>query len=266
MKRLENYLSSDFYKKYKNTYHSDKILKEVFNCELKFVHRIRSFGKKKYSDIYGMNIHIITDFIDLYYQEMLHKDYDIAWKMIYSFYLDPDSVATKSYGDILCSADGLLSIKRIYSHKGLTTQFISEYETYRRVPIIYFPQETNGINMTRASVFGDRIDYTLFDLKKYFEAKKSKTNVDSHKCRLISAYELPKTSDFLHQMGSFENLIDWLNIKGIFTSEQYEVYDIEKGDDSIITDYLPEYSWNWSDEYYINIKEMIDKYLKLLEK
>jgi hypothetical protein len=195
---------------------------------------------------------------------MIHKDYDLAWKMLYSFYLDPDSASTKNYGNILCTSDGLLSIKRIYRHKGLTTQLISEYETYRRVPIIYFPQEKNGINMTRASVFGDRIDYTLFDLKKYFGSIESKTNLDCHKCRLISAYQLPKTSDFLHQMGSFENLIDWLNIKGIFTNEQYEVYDIEKGDDSIITDYLPKYSWNWSDEYYINIKQMIDKYFKLL--
>ncbi len=263
MEQLDKYLNSDFYKNYKNTYHSDKILKKTFDCELKFVHRICDFGKKKYSDIYDMNIHIITDFINLYYKEMLNKDSDLAWKMIYSFYLDPDLAVSKNYCNILCSADALLSIKRIYSHNGLTTSFISDYETYRRVPIIYFPKELNGINMTRSSVFGDRIDYTLFDLKMYFV---SKTNVNCQKCRLTSAFELPKTSSWLDQMGSFENLIDWLNIKGIFTNEHYDVYDIEKGDYSIIREYLPKFSWSWSDDYYINIKQMIDKYLKLLDR
>lgn len=46
----------------------------------------------------------------------------------------------------------------------------------------------NGINMSRASVFGDKIDYTLFDLKRKFAG-----NI----CRLDEAYNLPKTNAWL---------------------------------------------------------------------
>ena len=29
-------------------------------------------------------------------------------------------------------------------------------------------------------------------------------------------------------MNTFENIVDWLGIKGIFVDENYEVYDLEK--------------------------------------
>lgn len=38
--------------------------------------------------------------------------------------------------------------------------------------------------LSRYSIFGNRIDHTLFDLKQYFKGKY---------CKLISSYKLPKT-------------------------------------------------------------------------
>ncbi len=173
--------------------------------------------------------------------------------MVNAFYLDPDGFEIRKIGGIDCSADGLLSIKRIYRKYGMSEETIYEYEKYRRIPIFFFPQEMNGINMSRASVFGDKIDYTLFDLKRKFAG-----NI----CRLDEAYNLPKTNAWLKNIGSFEKLVEIYKIKGIFVNENYEVFDLEKGNGSLITDYCDEYSWTWSERYYNQLKSKIDLYMK----
>lgn len=186
------------------------------------------------------------------------EDKNILESMMVALYLDPDPYAIKEVEDIICTADGLLSIKRMYRKYGLSDKMISEYARYRKVPIFFFPKEKNGINMLRTSVFGDKIDYTLFDIKKYYE---NFNNIDAHNCKLSSAYKLPKTKKWLQNMGTFENLVDWYGIKGIFVDENYEVYDIEKGNGEHLTDYCEKYSWYWSDVYYDNLKKLIDKYI-----
>lgn len=107
--------------------------------------------------------------------------------------------------------------------------------------------------MSRASVFGDKIDHTLFDLKRKFEG------LD---CKLSSAYGLPKTSKWISEVGTFENLVDIYGIKGIFVNDDYEVFDLEKTDDGIITGYCDEYRWEWTNSYYDNLKGKIEIFMK----
>ena len=95
--------------------------------------------------------------------------------------------------------------------------------------------------------------YTLFDLKRKFAG-----NI----CRLDEAYNLPKTNAWLKNIGSFEKLVEIYKIKGIFVNENYEVFDLEKGNGSLITDYCDEYSWTWSERYYNQLKSKIDLYMK----
>ncbi len=247
---LEDYKNSEFYGKYKNKYYSDCILKEVFRGINK-KHRLY-MKNKTYSKIYEMNIQIMSDFLSLYYEKAKYQDNYMAWLMLYSIYIDPDPKGTRIFDKILCTADGLLSLKRIFSYKGPTRDLIEEYKQYRKDPIFYFPKEQNGINQSRASIFGDRIDYTLFDIKQYYKIYEN--------CKMKFAYNLPKTSKWLDMMKNFKNIIDWFGIKGIFTNEKYEIYNLEKNDGSIITNYLPKYPWEWSDDYYNNIKQKIDEY------
>jgi hypothetical protein len=247
---LSSYQESKFFEKYHGTYFSDKILNEVFKCGT-------------YEEIYRKNIEVMNDFIELYINKIDIKDNEnIYWKMVYAFYIDPDSKAIKRFNetdeeDVVCTADGLFSLLRIYRKYGLTKCMVSEYEQYRKVPIFFFPQERYGINQSRCSAFGDRIDHTLFDLKNYFEK-------GADFCRLGKVYQKPKTSKWLESFKKydkpFEKLVNWYGVQGIFVNDQYEVIDIEKGNGEIINDYEKEYEWKWSDVYYDNLKKMVDKY------
>lgn len=248
---------SPFFLKHKDTYFSDVILRNVFQCDVK-LHRLYGLNKKSYEEIHQISTEVMKDLIIDFADATQFKDEKMFWKMLYAIYLDPDSNAIKEYEGVTCTADGLLSIRRIYRKYGITKDTIHEYETYRRIPIFFFPQEKSGINTTRASVFGDRIDYTLYDLKKYFEAENEE---EKEKCKLFSAYKLPQTKAWLNAMGSFERLVDWYRVKNIFTNENYDVYDIEKGGCTILNNYLDNYKWEWSDRYYENLKNCITQFM-----
>lgn len=252
---MNTYLESEFYKKYQGTYYSDSILKDVFGQKLR-KHGLRNISQMSYEDIYRLNMQVIHDFMELYWNQY-HDNPKRAFEMIYSFYIDPDNAATNKIGDVICSADGLISLKRLFAHEGLTDEFLRGYELYRKVPIFFFPQETSGINMSRSRIFGDRIDHTLYDLKKYFEAT---TQDERNSCKLIHAFNLPYTKQWLDTMGSFEAIIDWWGVRGIFTTNNYEVIDIEKNNGAIITEYSVEYPWSWSNRYYVGLKEKIQMF------
>lgn len=261
----KKYRSSRFYEKYGDTYYSDCIEKKVLFVDEAKTGKVKGLPritKMSYEDIYRKNIKVIHDFFELYLNDMDDSDRDEeqAYQMIRSFYIDPDGAKVKEAGGITCTADGLISVKRLYFHEGLTERFIKGYKIYRKIPVFYFPKEKNGINMTRASVFGDRIDHSLYDLKRYFDAA-SEEERDS--CRLISAYRLPLTGKWLEEMSSFEGMVDWFGVKGIFTDENYEVIDLEKNDGSVIRGYLPWYGWEWSEAYYEALKGKIEAFYNL---
>lgn len=250
---LDQYKKSEFYKKYEDKYISDIILRNAFHREIK-LHRLYGL-KRNYSDVHQFNVDILSDLLRLFVCPAHIEDEGVLWNMIYAFYLDPDSCAVKQLAGIECSADGLFSMKRIYRKYGLSEYAIAEYERYRKLPIFFFPRERNGINMSRASVFGDRIDHTLFDLKNYFQGNK-------RECKLAAAYGLPKTSEWLKEMGSFEALVKWYGIGGIFVNDNCEVFDLERGGKSVLTQYSDQYNWWWSDTYYCNLRNKIDDYME----
>ncbi|MDD6489947.1 MAG: hypothetical protein PUG48_09065 [Clostridia bacterium] len=246
---LKEYKSSDFYKKYQNQYFSDSILKEVFGVELT-KHR---FYTKNYDFVYNKNVEVMSDFINGYAEKAKCVDDHIKWLMLYSIYLDPDNSSIVSHGGIECTADGLLSLTRMYNKFGVSLALVEEYRKYRKTPIIHFPRESGGINMSRSSVFGDRIDHTLYDLKRLCDGKND--------CKLKSAYSLPKTSQWLQSFDyDFSQIVEWLGIYGIFVNENYEVFDLEKDDGSTIHEYCKQYNWAWSEQYYEHLKAKIEEY------
>ena len=249
VKTLEQYKKSQFYEKYMDTYASDKILNNVFEVDLN-IHKMH--GLQTYSQVHQYNVDVMNDFVKLFSAHTEINDKELLWRMIYAVCIDPDEYAIKSIGGELCSADGLLSIKRIYRKYGISEETILEYAHYRRTPIFFFPREKYGINMSRASVFGDRIDHTLFDLKRRF---------DGEECKLSGAYNLPKTSKWMSAVGTFRNLVEMYGIQDIFVNKDYEVYDLEKSDGSIITEYGNASSWSWSSAYYDNLKKKIDAFM-----
>lgn len=195
-------------------------------------------------------------------KEYIKEDKDKCWKNLRASYNDPDKKSVKYFGksQTKCTADGLFSINRIYNKNGLTEDMVADYRICRKKPIFFFPQERGGINQLRYSVFGDRIDHTLFDLKNYFDYK---NNFEyKNYCRLAKAYDKPKTSEWLEDINDFKQLVEWYDIKGIFVNDKYEVIDIEAGDGKIIDTYKKTYKREWSDDYYDHLKKIVDKYYK----
>lgn len=243
---LKLYKESPFYEKYKDNYISDKILKNVFGVDLR-IHR--KYGLKTYTQVHQLNVEVMKDILNLLSIPSKVTDDEVLWNIVYASYIDPDAYAIKKIGGVSCSADGLLSIRRIFGKYGMSEDTINDYERYRQIPIFLFPREKMGINMSRYSVFGDRIDHTLFDLKRCF---------NENNCKLFRAYNLSKTSEWIKEIRTFKNLVDQYEIKDIFVNDNYEIYDLEKDDGSIITDYRDKYSRTWNDSYYDNLKKKID--------
>ena len=65
-------------------------------------------------------------------------------------------------------------------------------------------------------------------------------------------------------MGSFENIVDWFGVKGIFTDEEYNVFDLDFEKPTVITSHKPlsEYQKQWTSIYYNNIKEKTQEFYR----
>jgi len=211
-------------------------------------------NEKKYFQYAMAYIKAIEDMSQIVNQ---HKKEEIdIRKLLHSEYkkrkLDPDGKAQRYEFDIKCTADGLLSVKRICDMENNVDDILPVYKKYRKNPIIFFPSENGGINTSRARIFGDRVDHTLYDIKLYYSAERNK-------CRLLNAYNKQKTKEWLRKMQSFENIVEWWGVKGIFTNEKYEVFDLESEIGELIIDYkeVKEYQMQWSRTYYNNLKKKI---------
>ena len=165
---------------------------------------------------------------------------------------DPDGKAIRYVGDIKCTADAILAFNRICKMEEREDDIVQVFEKYRKIPIIFFPCGRGCINTSRASIFGDRIDHILFDLKMYYTEKRQE-------CRMIKTYDKGQTKKWLDEMESFENIIDWWGVRGILTDVDYNVYDLEYEDKRIITEYKEKYSKEWSKGYYENVKRKVEK-------
>ena len=248
---------TEFFKKYQGSYVGDKILRDYYKIPL--AKKATSIHFSSYEEVYTWNLQIFQDILALI--ELPKATDEMLWKLAYVIYIDPDGYATRNRANVVCTADALLSFKRIYTQYGFNEQMIKAYASYRKQPLIYFPREKNGINMSRAFVFGDRIDSTLLDLKVYYENGKS-----ADECRLKKAFQLAKTAAFLQSFANFAELVDWLGIRGYLVSATNEVFDLEKGHEAILTDYHIETSWKWSANYYEHVKLAIADYAKASQK
>ncbi len=249
---LQEYLESKFYADYKDTYFSDSIIRYIIQKEIKR-HQFRATGKNQYNYIYEKMLRVMEDYIRDYAAHAKLVDDRTKWEILYSMYVDPDPKSIKEINGVKCTADGLLSIRRIHQKFGLSAELIEEYRIYRRTPIFHFPAVYGGINQSRAMKggFGDRIDHTLFDLKRYCDGHNN--------CRLQSAYMTAPTAKWLESFDyDFSRIVDeWFGVRGIFVDDNDKVLDLEYSDGTTIKQYSASYSWQWSDRYYENLKKKI---------
>lgn len=157
--------------------------------------------------------------------------------VIDSFYKDPDicdidkiyeKKALKS--PIQLGLDGLCGWKMLFDLHDGNPIWLEDYEKIRGSKLGYFllPNSTDRrthqtINQLRYTVFGDRIDYTLYDISLFLNEKKRK------KCRLLYAYQ-GETETFLKKYKDIEAFINDSNmLLNVFINKEKEVLNILTG-------------------------------------
>lgn len=205
-----------------------------------------------YKDVFEYDINLMNVILGK------HGETEEGWNNFYSLYKDPDGypIEIGNYNvinGVKCTFDALLSAKRIKDHEGFNSNFVESYKLYRETPIFYFPSERGGINTSRYSKFGDKIDYFLFDLKRKCEGQKD--------CKLESTYNLPKTKKWLEYFEyNFNKIVEFYKLENAFVKkegQEYKILNLETNDGSYVESYQ-EYNWSWSNNYYNNVKKQID--------
>lgn len=185
-----------------------------------------------------------------YYQCLKENDAEFISSVLEYLSLDPDAVDETLYqklgekynftirkkylidDGIRLSSDVICGRKQMYRlFAGNPEKWISAYEKIRGNLHFHFlwPQhKAPTINTLRYAVFLDRIDYTLFDLKNYFEGKT---------CLLQNAYQQENTKKWLSKFNDFKHFIDKMQLNA-FVDENYEVYNIETMNQEKIQSYI----------------------------
>lgn len=126
-------------------------------------------------------------------------------------------------GDATLGMDCVIGWKKMFDVHNGEIEWIDDYCMIRSklsAHMLWPRAGNNTINTVRARVFNDRIDYTLYDLKRFYAKDNSRDE-----CKMKVAYENPTTNKWLLKFGSFEefarrmNLLCWLN-------EDFDVIDM----------------------------------------
>ncbi len=207
-----------------------------------------------FDEIVNMNL----DLLDLLIKKYGYTEK--GWEIFTRYYRDPDAfpIDKKGYrkvNGVVCTADALISVNRIYEQDGFNERTREIYAFCREVPIFFFPREKGGINTMRYSVFGDRIDHTLLDIQRYCKGAED--------CKLKKAYLQPKTKKWFESFDyDFKRICEWLNINHLFVEiigNDVFIYDLEIGD-CFLEKYADRYSKKWSRYYYENVQKKIALY------
>ena len=235
--------------------------------------------------VYQRNIRVIENFYNSdYYRDLQEKS--LIKKIIDAIYIDPDIGDKHLYKDlaeklkmthedgkcelygylgIKLSADAVCGWKQLYKLREGSEEWLQDYEEMRKYTAAYlvWPRHTNPtINTLRYSVFNDRVDYTLFDISKFFDYKKNfdknknqeqfEYNVNNN-CKLKDVYlNKLETYNWLMSFDGFKDFIDKMCLNR-FVNLEYKVLNIE--DNSVISKDSGSYSFN--EAYLKNLKNII---------
>ena len=167
-----------------------------------------------------------------------------------SYYVDPDNKIEKDIKiddeHIRLGPDGICGIKYIESFLDGTLEEMAEAYKLIRSKLIMWPRHRQSINVRRYQCFRDRIDFTIFDIKQYYQNGES---------RLVK--KASDTVKYLDSLKSFERFIDEYNFQS-FVDENYDVKNLASG--GIITSYDEyEYSFDINKKYLENLIAILAK-------
>ena len=141
--------------------------------------------------------------------------------------------------DVICGRKQLVKINdEVYS------KWIKDYETIRSKLDLHFiwpRHELPTINTYRYTIYKDRIDCLLYDLKMFFNGEKTP---------MEKAYSNGNTKIWLNKFSDFSDFINKMKFKN-YVDENYNVLDIEKNDGSIIMKFIQGKELNDSIKLYL---------------
>ncbi|MCW6088163.1 DUF6994 family protein [Clostridium sporogenes] len=191
------------------------------------------------------------------------NNFKVLRPIIESFYKDPDFYDRKlfinndRFNNIKVGLDGLCGWKILFDIHDGNIKWLEDYEAIRgsQRGYLIWPNSTKGrqyqtINQLRYNVFGDRIDYTLFDIDLFLKGEE---------CRLAKAY-VGDTKDFLEKFGCIENLAKDMNLK-VFLDKNRHVKNLDGTTETITREQHKKFSFSsrWGAT---KKKEVLSKYIE----
>ncbi|MBA1434971.1 DUF6994 family protein [Bombilactobacillus bombi] len=188
------------------------------------------------------------DSCDLILYKKLALKYKLAQKR-YNLFDEVNDYRIKMSADVVCGSKQLMKL-----HPNFEV-WIKDYENIRANLDLHFiwPQhKLPTINTYRYTIYHDRIDYLLYDLKCYFEGENTP---------MMKAYCNDRTSLWLSKFNN--NFCDFVNEMCFsnFVNKNYEVLNIEYGQSRIIDGNLEDLRSNSHNE--ISMQDYLEQILAL---
>ena len=175
--------------------------------------KLKSLIESIYVDPDGFDKALAAEMQD-FYNEMQESQY-----IKESYYL--------SINHQKCSLEALIGWKPLYQYRTGDKKWLDDLELIRRNRRghLAFPVQKNSLNQLRGTLLKDRIDYTLFDIKLFYD--------NAAHLKLQKAYEQKSTRDWLLSFGSFNRFIDQMKLNYFVYSNSedlssYDVIDLSK--------------------------------------
>ncbi|HHX2556937.1 MULTISPECIES: DUF6994 family protein [Staphylococcus] len=172
--------------------------------------KLKSLIESIYVDPDGFDKALAAEMQD-FYNEMQESQY-----IKESYYL--------SINHQKCSLDALIGWKPLFQYRKGDKKWLDDLELIRgnKMGHLAFPVQKNSLNQLRGILLKDRIDYTLFDIKLFYE--------NTAHLKLQKAYDQEPTRNWLMSFGTFYQFIERMQLNYFVykdpTTLKYGVIDL----------------------------------------
>lgn len=123
-----------------------------------------------------------------------------------------------------CSLDAIIGWKPLFNYRKGEKKWLDDFELIRgnRMGHLAFPVHKNSLNQQRGILLKDRIDYTLFDIKLFYD--------NATDLKLQKAYNEEPTRKWLKSFGTFNQFVEHMQLNYFVYKDpitlKYDVIDL----------------------------------------
>ncbi len=221
IKNMKNFFNSDLFEQLVEEHNKAKSIDEKFDIVNKvkniincwWVEENKFYQEKKSNN--SIKIYYDPDDFD----KKLYENIKDRYKVLKEYEIKKYAWYVFEKNDIRLALDCVIGWKAIINilySKNKKIEDIKEVETIydtirnpKNNGHLIWPKHTNSINQKRYSCFKDRVDYALYDIKKYYES-----NGNEEDYRLKISYQEPNTKEWLKDsFGNFKSFIEQMDLE-----------------------------------------------------